>query len=459
MKITSYGAAGEVTGTKHLLEVNGYRILLDCGMFQGHREEADGKNRHLGFAPSDLHAVILSHAHIDHSGLLPMLGKLGYKGPIFSTPATRDLCAVMLLDSAHIQKRDAEWLAKKKMSFVPPLYRTEDVQEIMRRFITLSYEMRFAVVPGVFLTFHDAGHVLGSAMIELEYEEQGKKRRFVFSADIGRKGMSILRDPWEPADADVVMMEGTYGDRDHGPMDQMEGKLAAVIKDAVERRGKIIIPSFSLERSQEIIYALKRLEMHKLIPDIPVYVDSPLTVNITDIFRLHTEAFDEEFGHVMSETGDPFQLKHIRYIRPVSESMQLNDLQGPAIIIAAAGMCESGRIIHHIKNHCQDPNNTILIVGFQAQHTLGRRIVERRRTIRVLGVERELNCQVKIMNEFSAHAGRTELLEFARRFKGRAEKLLLVHGEPAPLESIRSTLTGEGMQGVAIMRYAETVAV
>lgn len=459
MKITSYGAAGEVTGSKHVVEINGYKILLDCGMFQGHRIEADQKNRHLGFTPSDIHAVVLSHAHIDHSGLLPVLGKLGYTGAIHTTPATRDLCAVMLLDSANIQKRDAEWLSKKHFSFVPPLYRTEDVQEIMRRFIAISYGMRFQILPGIFITFHDAGHVLGSAMIEMDYTEDAKPRKFVFSADIGRKGMSILRDPWEPNDADVVMMETTYGDRDHGPMQEMETKLAEVIKQAVAQKGKIIVPSFSLERSQEIIFALKRLELRGDIPDIPVYVDSPLTVNITDIFRLHTEAFDDDFGNTMNEAGDPFQLKHIRYIRAVSESMQLNDLKGPAMIIASAGMCEAGRIVHHIKNHCEDPNNIILIVGFQAQHTLGRRIVERRRTIKVFGVERELNCQVVVMNEFSAHAGRTELLAFARRFKGRAEKLLLVHGEPAPLLAIQETLEAEGMNGVHIMRYAETVKV
>lgn len=459
MKITSYGAAGEVTGTKHVLEVNNYRILLDCGMFQGHREESDQKNRHLGFAPSDLHAVVLSHAHIDHSGLLPMLTKLGYTGPIYSTPATRDLCAVMLLDSANIQKRDAEWLSKKHLSFISPLYRAEDAQETMRHFITISYKLRFQLLPGIYITFHDAGHVLGSAMVELEYTENERPRRFIFSGDIGRKDMSILQDPWEPSDADAVMMEGTYGDRDHGAMQEMEEHLTDAIKAAHARGGKIIIPSFSLERSQEIIFALKRLELRNAIPDVPVYVDSPLTVNITDIFRLHTEAFDEHFSETMREGGDPFQLKRIRYIRPVTESMELNDLKGPAIIIAAAGMCETGRIIHHIKNHCEDPNNMILIVGFQAQHTLGRRIVERRRTIRVCGVERELNCEVRVMNEFSAHAGRSELLAFARRFKGRAEKLLLAHGESAPLNSLKSTLEADGMTGIQIMEFGKAVEV
>lgn len=459
MKITSYGATEEVTGTKHILEINGKKLLLDCGMFQGHRQEADQKNRHLGFSAADIDAVVLSHAHIDHSGLLPMLGKLGYRGAVYCTPATRDLCSLMLLDSAHIQKRDAEWLSKKHLAFVAPLYRDEDVQEIMRHFISVSYEMRFPLLPGVFLTFHDAGHVLGSAMVELEYEEHGKWRRFIFSADIGRRGMSILRDPWEPRDADVVMMESTYGDRDHGNMNEMEDKLAAVIHDAVAKGGKIIIPSFALERAQEIIFALKRLELRRAIPPIPVYVDSPLTVNITDIFRLHTEAFDDEFSATMREAGDPFQLNRIRYIRPVSESMELNALEGPAIIISASGMCETGRVIHHIKNHCEDPNTTILIVGFQAQHTLGRRIVERQRSIRIFGVERQLNAQIKVMNEFSAHAGRSELIAFAHRFKGRAVKVLLVHGEQPAMRSLKDALEADGMQGVHIMRYAEAVEV
>ena len=459
MKITAFGAAEEVTGTKHILEINGHKILLDCGMFQGHRQESDKKNRHLGFSATDIDAVVLSHAHIDHSGLLPLLGKLGYRGAVHTTPATRDLCSIMLLDSAHIQKRDAEWLSKKHLSFVAPLYRDEDVQEIMRRFISISYELRFQLLPGIFITFHDAGHVLGSAMVEIEYEENGKWRRFIFSADIGRRGMSILRDPWEPRDADVVMMESTYWDRDHGNMQEMEEKLAAVIHESVARRGKIIIPCFALERAQEIIFAIKRLELRNAIPPMPVYVDSPLTVNITDIFRLHTEAFDDDFSATMREAGDPFQLNRIRYIRPVSESMELNSLEGPAIIISASGMCETGRVIHHIKNHCEDPNTTILIVGFQAQHTLGRRIVEHQRRIRVFGVERDLNAQVKVMNEFSAHAGRTELIAFAKRFKGRAEKILIVHGELPAMQSLKGALETEGMHGIHIMRYAETVEV
>lgn len=457
MILTSFGAARGVTGSKHLLEINGKRVLLDCGMFQGHREESARRNRELGFDPASLDAVILSHAHIDHSGLMPVLGKHGYEGPIFCTPATRDLCAVMLLDSAHIQKRDAEWLSKKKMHFVPPVYTADDVHTIMRRFVSIPYEMRFPVLPDINVTFHDAGHVLGSAMVELDYMEKNRRRTFLFSGDIGRKAMPILKDPWVPRPADNVLMEGTYGDRDHRPISQVEHKLAELIQRAVDTGGKIIIPSFALERAQEIIYVLKLLETSNAIPEIPVFVDSPLTANVTHIFRLHTESFDEHFAELMEEAGDPFQLRRIRYIRAVHESMELNTMRGPAIIIAAAGMCEHGRIVHHIKNHCEDPNNTILIVGFQAQHTLGRRIVERRRTIRVLGIERELNAQVVIMNEFSAHAGRSDLLAFGERFRDCAEKVLLVHGEPTALEALRSGLHERGVTQAEIQNEAVPV--
>lgn len=460
MILTSFGAAGEVTGSKHLLNIDNKRILLDCGMFQGHRQEADEKNRHFGFEPYDVHAVVLSHAHIDHSGLLPMLCKQGYGGPIYATPATRDLCAIMLLDSAHIQQRDSEWLSKKNMQFIPPLYSLEDVQAVMRRFISVPLDMRFPLLDGVFLTFHEAGHVLGSAMVEIEYEENSKMRRFIFSGDIGRKNMPILADPWEPTEADVVLMESTYGDRDHGPMQEMEHKFAEIINRTYERGGKIIIPSFALERAQEVIYALKNLEMNGAIPeDIRVFVDSPLTVNITEIFRLHTEAFDKDFRESMRTGGDPFHLNHIRYVRNVEESIALNSMSGPAIIIAASGMCEYGRVVHHIRNTCEDPKNTILIVGFQASHTLGRRIVERERYIKILGIKRELNAEVAVMNEFSAHAGRTELLDFGARFKDTAEQVILVHGEKQSQAALKKGLEERGVQNVSIAKRGESIVI
>jgi len=296
-------------------------------------------------------------------------------------------------------------------------------------------------------------------MLEIEYEENGRQRRFIFSGDIGRKHMSILNDPWEPADADVVMMEGTYGGREHGDREAVEQKLIDVIDLAVRQKGKIIVPSFALERTQEIIYTLKRLELRNAIPDIPVYVDSPLTVNITEIFRLHTDSYDKEFQQLMYEAGDPFQLRNIRYIRLLSESMQLNSLQGPAMIIAAAGMCEHGRIVHHLKNNVEDPHNIVLIVGFQANHTLGRRIVERQRELKILGVKRQLNAQVKVLNEFSAHAGHSELVEFGARFKDSAEKVLLVHGEPEPLGILQAALREKGLRDVHIQQEGVPVEV
>ena len=458
MQITSFGAAEDVTGSKHIVEAGSSRILLDCGMFQGSRTEADTKNRRLGFDPFGIHSVLLSHAHIDHSGLLPLLSKKGYRNAVYCTPATRDLCAIMLRDSAHIQKRDAEWLSKKDMAFIPPLYRDEDVQDIMNRFISVPYEMPMTVAPGITSTFQNAGHVLGSAMIDLQCQDSGSTKRVLFSGDIGRRRMPILRDPWEPREADIVMMEATYGDRDHDPIEGVDAKLGAIVRDTVERGGKIVIPSFALERAQEVIYALKRLEMANAIPEVPVFVDSPLTVNITEVFRLHTGEFDEQFQAVMDAAGDPFQLRRIRYIRTVENSMELNDLHGPAIIISAAGMCEHGRILHHLRNHCSDPRNTILIIGFQAKNTLGRRIVERQRYIRIFGLKHELNAKVHVMNEFSAHAGRSELIDFALRFKDKAEQVLLVHGEPKALESLKAGLAEHGMTNVHVQVEGEPYA-
>jgi metallo-beta-lactamase family protein len=459
MKITSYGAAGEVTGSRHLFETQGFKILLDCGMFQGKRLESDNKNRRLGFNPEILHAVVLSHAHIDHSGLLPLLIKHGYRGPIICTPATRDLCSIMLMDSAHIQEKDAEWLSKKNMEFIPPLYHAEDVQETMRRMISVGYDMPYPVAPGVTLRFHDAGHVLGSAMVELEFEENGAQRRFIFSGDIGRRNLSILRDPWEPKDADVVMMESTYGNRLHDPFREMDDKLARYINETVARGGKMIIPSFALERAQELIYAIKRLQMKNAIPDVPVIVDSPMTVNVTEVFRLHTESFDDEFKALMDEGGDPFLPKHIRYIRASEESIAVNAMKESAIIISAAGMCEHGRILHHLKYNCGDPKNTILIVGFQAANTLGRKIVERSRTLRIFGVDYELNAQVHVMSEFSAHAGQDELLAFGMRFSDRLQRLLLVHGESAAMNTLKDGLESQGRRGVHCMVPGETIEV
>ncbi len=457
MKLTCYGAAQGVTGSKHLLEVNGYRILLDCGMFQGHRNESDAKNREIAFQPNTLNAVVLSHAHIDHSGLMPVLGKMGYRGRVYSTPATRDLCTIMLLDSANIQKHDAEWLSKKNREYVAPLYDDTDVYLLMKQFVSVPYTQREEICPGVFLTFQDAGHVLGSAMVLLEFKENGRTRKLLFSGDIGRKNMAILEDPWEPNEADVVLMESTYGDRDHDPIETMEHDLAAVVNAVFDRGGRLIIPSFALERAQEIVYTLKRLELRRAIPYIPVYVDSPLTVNITEVFRLHPECFDDEVRNLMRGAGDPFHLQHIRYIRKVEDSIRLNYKTGPMIIISAAGMCENGRILHHLRNHCGNPNNMILIVGFQAKHTLGRRIVERQRELKIFGKMYPLNAEVRIMNAFSAHAGRSELLDFGARLAGTSQHTLLVHGEETAIAALQSGLAERGVTNTRIPVEAETL--
>jgi metallo-beta-lactamase family protein len=452
MRITSYGAAEEVTGSKHLVEINGRSVLFDCGMHQGHRNESAERNRSLPFDVNALDAVVLSHAHIDHSGTLPVLARHNFQGRIYCTPATRDLCSVMLRDSAHIQERDARWLSKKHQSFVPPIYNDTDVKEIMRHFVSIPFEMSFEVAPGVRITFHEAGHVLGSAMTLVEFEEEGRARRFIYSGDIGRKNMPILRDPWEPDDADVVIMESTYGNRDHDPIEKLDEQLADIITRTHERGGKVIVPSFALERTQEFVYALKRLEAAGTIPQMPVYVDSPLTVNVTEVFRLHVESFDDEFRELDNDAGDPFQLHHIEYIRNVNRSKALNNIKKPAIIISASGMCEFGRIVHHLRNNCSDPRNTIMIIGFQAQHTLGRRIVERDREIRIFGVKHELRAEVQVLNALSAHAGRSDLMAFARRFKDRAEKVLLVHGEPEAQDALMEGLAAEGVRNVAIQQ-------
>lgn len=459
MKITSFGAAEEVTGSKHLLEINGNRILLDCGLFQGRRLEADQKNRQNALDVQKIDCIILSHAHIDHSGLLPFFGKKGYRGPIYATPATRDLCSIMLMDSAHIQQKDAQWLSKKQMTFIPPLYTSDDVHEIMKRFISVPYEMRLSVGNDVFMTFHDAGHVLGSAMVELEYREMGKWKKCIFSGDIGRKNMPILADPWEPTPCDTLIMESTYGDRDHGDIEQMDAKLEEIIKEAVAQEGKIIVPSFALERTQEFIYALHRLEAQNRIPEIPVFVDSPLTVDITEVFRLHMESFDEDFKKLLRESGNPFDLKRIRYIRSQAESMELNSLKGPAIIVSASGMCEYGRILHHLRNNISDPRNTILIIGFQAEHTLGRKIVEKQRQVKILGITVELKARVRIMNEFSAHAGRSELIEFGARYANTDTKVFLVHGETKAIQALFSALKEKGVNNLSVLKFRETVEV
>lgn len=459
MRIFFAGAARNVTGSQHLLEFNGTRLLLDCGLYQGRRQEANERNRHLPFDPRQVDAMILSHAHIDHSGNIPTLVKQGFRGSITCTPATRDLCSVMLRDAAHIQEADADFLNRKHADQlqepVVPLYDEADVLKALKQFRSLDYHQPTPVLPGVTCTFLDAGHVLGSAIVQLDIDRAPDRLRLVFSGDLGRRNMALLRDPEGPEAPDVLVLESTYGDRLHSPMAGMEVDLAAVINRTVARRGKILVPSFSLERTQEFVYALHRLTLRKAIPPIPIYVDSPLSVRITEIFKLHPECFDDETLAFMRKNGDPFGFDNLTYISNVEDSKALNDREGPMMILAASGMCEAGRILHHLRNGIEDARNTILIIGFQAKNTLGRKIVERQSVVRIFGVERSLEAEVVVMDAFSAHADRDDLLDFINGCRSHLRRVFLVHGEEEQMLPLGERLTRMGIPGVHVPMLGE----
>jgi metallo-beta-lactamase family protein len=452
MQLEFVGAAQTVTGSKHLVHTEHATVLLDCGLFQGRRRESIEMNRSLGVDPRKIDAVVLSHAHIDHSGALPMLAKLGYGGPVFATPATRDLCAAMLCDAAMIQASDARYIQKQidrgqtDMDPVEPLYDEADVARVLAQFIGLPYHRRQSIAPGVDLTFLDAGHVLGSAITVLDVQDGGTAKRLVFTGDLGRRRMPILRDPEAPPDADVLVMESTYGDRLHAPIEEMDAKLAEVLARVHKRGGKVVIPSFALERAQEIVFALKGLERRGAMPPMPVYVDSPLTVKITDVFKLHPECFDAETNALIQGNESPFDFARLRYVSSVEDSKAIDTDAAPSIIISASGMCEAGRIIHHLKATLEDPKNAVLIVGFQAPHTLGRRLVEHRARVKVFGVERDVRAEIVVMNGFSAHADQKDLLEFAAQARagGRLQRIFLVHGEPGPQRKLTDLLADGG---------------
>jgi metallo-beta-lactamase family protein len=384
-EIEFIGAAQTVTGSKHLVRTRHANVLLDCGLFQGRRSEAIERNKSLGVDPQAISAVVLSHAHIDHSGALPILAKAGYGGPVFCTPATRDLCSAMLADSAMIQDSDARFINKliergeSDMARVEPLYGADDVVRALSQMIGVPYHRAMTIAPGVDLTFFDAGHVLGSAVTVLDVDDGGARRRLVFTGDLGPKHMPILRDPECPEGADVLVMESTYGDHLHAPIEEMDDTLAEVLLRVFNRGGKLVIPSFALERAQEIVFALRSLKRGGKMPPMPVYVDSPLTVKIADVFRLHPECFDAETRNLIASDASPFDFDQLRYISSTEDSKGLDAEASPAVIISASGMCEAGRVLHHLKATIEDAKNAVLIVGFQASHTLGRRLVEQGR--------------------------------------------------------------------------------
>jgi metallo-beta-lactamase family protein len=447
---------GDVTGSRHIVHTANARILLDCGLYQGRRSETIQRNQHLGFRARDIDVMVLSHAHIDHSGALPRLYRQGFRGPIYCTPATRDLCAVMLEDSAEIQAQDAAYINRKiardgsDMKPVEPLYDQKDVVGTLSLMVNVPYHRAQQIADGVSCTFYDAGHVLGSAIVALDVDVVGQRRRLVFSGDLGRRNMPILRNPEVPPGASCLLLESTYGDRTHDPIERMEDDLHEVITRTVKRGGKVIVPSFALERAQEVVYALRHLAEQGRLPNVPVYVDSPLTVEITDVFRMHPECYDEETRRILMGGGSPFDFDQLRYVSSVEDSKAIDRSDEPAVIISASGMCEFGRVVHHLVAHVESPKNAILIVGFQAQHTLGRRLVERRPRVRIFGLERERRAEVAVLNGFSAHAGQDDLLQFAEavREAGPLRQVALVHGEEGPRQTLRSLLEERGFPGV-----------
>jgi len=446
MEITFVGAAREVTGSCHLLHVNGKTVALDCGMFQGRRSESAEKNKALPVPIAELDAVVLSHAHIDHSGRLPFLVAQGYSRTIWATAATRDLSAVMLADSAHIQEKDAEFLARKKKLFVEPLYGMRHATRTMELMVGVPYNKPFDIVPGVQGTYVDAGHILGSASVILDCTEGSVTRRLIFSGDVGRSGLSIIRDPVPPTGADAVIVESTYGNRDHDSVDGARARLAEVIRATATRGGRVLIPAFAVGRTQELIYSLHSLVKEGAIPSIPIYVDSPLAIDATTVFQMHPETFDQS-EDLVRRVKELFDFPLVRFTRDVEESKAISMAKGPMVIIAASGMVEAGRILHHLAQGASDPRNTILIVGFQAEHTLGRRIVEKTPMLKVFGEEVPLRAQVEVINGYSAHADRNELTAWLDAVKAESPRLgpvWLVHGEPEVQDTYRTTLVAKG---------------
>ncbi len=451
----SWGACREVTGSKHFIDTGCSRIMIDCGMFQGRREETYRRNASFPFDPREVDAVILTHAHFDHTGNLPSLVKGGYGGLIHCTPATRDLTNLILLDSAHIQQKDAEFARKRSKGFVPsPLYDVEDVALTVSRMVTHGYDQPFTV-PGARVTFLDAGHILGSALLVVEVEGGPT---IGLTGDLGRPGLPILRDPQPLPMIHHLVCESTYGDRLHEPIEEAGRRLASIVNGAVARRGKVIIPAFAVERTQEVIFCLHLLKDEGAIPeDVPVFVDSPMAISATEIFRMHPECFDAETRRLFREHArNPFGFEGLRYIRDVEDSKALNLMPGPMVIISANGMCEAGRILHHLRNNIGDPANVIVIVGFMAQHTLGRKLVDGEKVVNIFGEPFEVAAQVEVLNAFSAHADYGEIGAYLKTIDRSAlEQVFLVHGEQGAQQALQARFHEWGFRKVVIADYGE----
>lgn len=462
MHVTFDGAAREVTGSMHLLEANGTRILLDCGMKQGHRAEAQTRNSNLPFDARSIDYCLLSHAHIDHSGNLPTLTKSGYAGEIICTAATHDLTRLMLRDAGKIQEQDAQYLNQKQagrgLPPIQPLYTIDDAEHALNAISTRAYEFEFELSRSqAHVTFHDAGHILGSAITVLEVSEGARTIRIGFTGDIGRKGTLILRDPSPAPPLDYLIIESTYGDRTHPPLEQSEQDLAKIVRETAQRGGKTIIPSFAVERTQEIVYSLHRSILGGDLEPISIFVDSPLAIDATDVFRLHQECFDDETRTFMQQHEDPWGFRQLTYTRDVEASKALNSWKGPAVIISANGMVEAGRILHHVKNNIGDSRNTILFVGYQADATLGRRIEDGATKVKIFGEEYPVRAQIARADGFSAHADRDELLEWVKPIAQGLKGAFVVHGEPQAADALAEGLRALGAKNAFAPQLGQCV--
>jgi metallo-beta-lactamase family protein len=460
--VTFWGAARTVTGSMHQLQACRQNVLLECGLFQGRRSEAARRNREFPFRPKAIDAVILSHAHIDHCGNLPNLVKQGFTGPIYCTPATRALAAVMLGDAAKIQAEDAAYLNRKRERGEPPvepLYDGRDVYRTLLRFKAVPYDKPFEVGPGVEATFVEAGHLLGSAMVGVRIDAPGGERRLTITGDLGRPAQPILRDPAAVPAGDLVISESTYGGHTHEPVEETADRLGEVVRRTADRDGKVIIPAFSAGRTQTVLYFLHQLVAAGRLPALPVFVDSPMSIRATEVFRAHPECFDEDALELLRRDPELFGGGWVKYVEKVHESIALNQMPGPAVIIAASGMCEAGRVLHHLKHNLGDPRNTALIVGYQAADTLGRRLVERQPEVRILGRVVPVKAEVVVLNGLSSHADHGELLWELGPLAGTAKRVRLVHGEPDRAGKLAAGLTAAGFADVVVPDRGESVPV
>ena len=444
MQIHFFGATRTTTGSLFLLEINQQRLLFECGLFQGKRDESVERNRNFPFDPKQLDAVVLSHAHIDHCGNLPNLCRQGYTGNIYCTFATRDLAAIMLEDSAEIQRADAEFVSKKRAKKgqppVEPLYSAADAERAVRQFVSINYDRPFPVLDGVTVTFRDAGHILGSAQVVLDVRDAGRTYRFLFSGDIGRGNDDILRDPERVEQVDYLQIESTYGDREHSAKHSANEEVGRLVRETIDKKGQVIIPAFSVGRTQQIVYTLHQLTCDGKLSKVPVLVDSPLSVNATEVYRLHPECFNDAISRFLREKENPFGMENLTYIREVAHSMKLNDLKEPAIIISASGMCEAGRIRHHLKNHIGNPEDLVLFIGYCAERTLGAQILSGQNPVSIFGDPHPVRARIASIDSFSGHADKNELRHYVGQLTGDIKKIFVVHGEESQAMGFAETL-------------------